>query len=125
MAIAYATLDHIVNHIDCFTFFVTHYPILAQLEHAYPGKVGNYHMAFFEEEKSVAATHNDGGDKEKGKEKEKEKENGHDTSMEIDEEEQLKGALPKYVLNSFFFFNKKERLIFFPLPLFFSPFFVV
>jgi DNA mismatch repair ATPase MutS len=31
VAIAYATLDHAVRNIKCFTIFVTHYPLLAQV----------------------------------------------------------------------------------------------
>lgn len=51
VAIAYATLDHTIRNIRCFTIFVTHYPLLAQLEEVYPSVVGNYHMAFMEHEK--------------------------------------------------------------------------
>jgi hypothetical protein len=91
VAIAYATLEYVVSHIGCFTLFVTHYPVLSQLEHVFPGAVGNYHMAFFEEEQPAAH----GNDK--GKEKEKEKEKGGGDGMDVDEEEQLRAApLPKY-----------------------------
>ena len=98
VAIAHATLEHIVNKIGCFTLFVTHYPLLAQLEKAYPGLVGNYHMAFFEEE---VTTNSDeyGYHKDKEKEKEKEKED-----EAVNEEDQLRGALPKYVYHHFYYY---------------------
>jgi len=51
VAIAYATLDHIIRNIKCFTIFVTHYPLLAQLEQVHPKTVGNHHMAFMEHER--------------------------------------------------------------------------
>jgi len=49
VAIAYATLKYIVEKINCFCLFVTHYPLLAQLENQYPKQIGNYHMGFIEE----------------------------------------------------------------------------
>ena len=30
------------------TLFVTHYPVLAQLESTFPGAVGNFHMSYVE-----------------------------------------------------------------------------
>ena len=30
----------------CLTLFVTHYPVLADLETQFPDAVGNYHMSF-------------------------------------------------------------------------------
>ncbi|XP_070542111.1 DNA mismatch repair protein Msh3-like isoform X2 [Ptychodera flava] len=46
MAIAYATLHYIVQELKCLTLFVTHYPMLAELEKTFPSSVGNYHMSF-------------------------------------------------------------------------------
>lgn len=36
----------------CLTLFVTHYPLLGELETKYPGAVGNFHMAYVEAEGS-------------------------------------------------------------------------
>eukprot|EP01132_Coremiostelium_polycephalum_P006113 gene6113-7618_t len=49
VSIAYATLKYITEKLKSFCLFVTHYPLLADLEHSYPGIVGNYHMGFIEE----------------------------------------------------------------------------
>ena len=38
--------------VKCMVLFVTHYPVLAKLEEAYPSSVGNFHMAYFEAEES-------------------------------------------------------------------------
>ncbi|KAJ6259854.1 hypothetical protein Dda_5496 [Drechslerella dactyloides] len=48
VAIAYSVLDYMVTTIKSMTLFVTHYPILAQMEKAYPGEVVNAHMRFEE-----------------------------------------------------------------------------
>jgi DNA mismatch repair protein MSH3 len=58
VAIAYATLKHIVLHIRCTTLFVTHYPILTSLERdddgaggssdSLRGLVRNGHMSYIE-----------------------------------------------------------------------------
>ncbi|KAK6357459.1 Mismatch repair protein msh3 [Orbilia javanica] len=48
VAIAYSVLDYMVSSIKAMTLFVTHYPILAQMEKAYPGEVVNAHMRFEE-----------------------------------------------------------------------------
>ncbi|XP_052792557.1 DNA mismatch repair protein Msh3-like [Mya arenaria] len=53
VAIAHATLHYFVKEVDCFTLFVTHYPILAELEDKFPGRVSNYHMSFFVHEEST------------------------------------------------------------------------
>ena len=34
------------------TLFVTHYPLLAELEQQFPAAVGNFHMAYVEAEES-------------------------------------------------------------------------
>ena len=48
VAIAYSVLDYMISSIKAMTLFVTHYPILAQMERAYPGEVVNAHMKFEE-----------------------------------------------------------------------------
>ncbi|XP_066274176.1 DNA mismatch repair protein Msh3-like isoform X1 [Branchiostoma lanceolatum] len=46
VAIAYATLQHLVTEVKCLTLFVTHFPPLGELEALYPESMCNYHMAF-------------------------------------------------------------------------------
>lgn len=48
VAIAYSVLDYMINSIKAMTLFVTHYPILAQMEKSYPEEVVNAHMRFEE-----------------------------------------------------------------------------
>ncbi len=38
--------------VKCMTLFVTHYPLLANLEQSYPQLVGNFHMAYMSTEDS-------------------------------------------------------------------------
>lgn len=45
-AIAYATLQHIVQATRCSTLFVTHYPLIGGLRSEFPAAVGNYFMDF-------------------------------------------------------------------------------
>jgi len=52
VAIAYATLWHLVAQIKCYTLFITHYPILATIEQSFPNIVTNCHMAYMEDEDS-------------------------------------------------------------------------
>ncbi|XP_055647580.1 DNA mismatch repair protein Msh3 isoform X3 [Falco peregrinus] len=54
IAIAYATLEHFIRDVESLTLFVTHYPSVCELEKVYPGKVGNYHMAFLVNEEESA-----------------------------------------------------------------------
>lgn len=50
MAIAGATLEHLVDNKNCKTLFITHYPIVAlSTQRKYPGKVSNLHMGFRED----------------------------------------------------------------------------
>ncbi|XP_050185671.1 DNA mismatch repair protein Msh3 isoform X2 [Myiozetetes cayanensis] len=53
IAIAYATLEHFIRDVESLTLFVTHYPSVCELEKLYPGKVGNYHMAFLVSEEET------------------------------------------------------------------------
>ncbi|GAM25446.1 hypothetical protein SAMD00019534_086210 [Acytostelium subglobosum LB1] len=55
VSLAYASLKYIVERLKCYCLFVTHYPLLAELETHYPNNVSNYHMRFMEEK-------TDGGD---------------------------------------------------------------
>lgn len=54
VAIAYATLHHVVSNIRCLSMFVTHYPSLAKLATVFPTRVGNYHMSFMEQDGNAA-----------------------------------------------------------------------
>lgn len=47
-SIAYATLEHLVNKIKCFTLFVTHYPALSQLTKIYPHFIQSHHISYIE-----------------------------------------------------------------------------
>lgn len=47
-AIAFATLKFLIEKVKSFTLFVTHYPLLTNLEKQYDKIVGNYHMGFKE-----------------------------------------------------------------------------
>ena len=38
------------HQVKSLTLFVTHYPVLAQIEDTFPGTVGNFHMAYVETE---------------------------------------------------------------------------
>lgn len=50
MAIASATLQHLVQHTQCKTLFITHYPQLAvDIERKFPDDIENVHMGFTEE----------------------------------------------------------------------------
>ncbi|MCO5591882.1 hypothetical protein L7F22_045875 [Adiantum nelumboides] len=49
VAIAYATLHHLVKNVRCLTLFVTHYPKIAELIHRFPGEVGAYHVSYLAE----------------------------------------------------------------------------
>jgi DNA mismatch repair protein MSH3 len=46
VAIASATLQYLVESLQCLTLFVTHYPELAALQQHCPGKIKAQHMAF-------------------------------------------------------------------------------
>jgi len=50
MAIANATLQHLVRNTQCKTLFITHYPLVAsELERSCPADVQNLHMGYREE----------------------------------------------------------------------------
>jgi DNA mismatch repair protein MSH3 len=39
--------------IKCITLFVTHYPVIVQLENEFPGHVANFHMGYLLESKEA------------------------------------------------------------------------
>ncbi|KAI9103843.1 DNA mismatch repair protein msh3 [Phlyctochytrium arcticum] len=47
-AIAFATLQYFLEDVGCKTLFVTHYPLLGQLERKFMGQLRNCHMGFYE-----------------------------------------------------------------------------
>ncbi|KAI3953539.1 hypothetical protein MKW92_005053 [Papaver armeniacum] len=46
VAIAYATLQHLLNEIKCMVLFVTHYPKIVEVKNEVPGAVGAYHVSY-------------------------------------------------------------------------------
>ncbi|XP_060066671.1 DNA mismatch repair protein Msh3-like [Ylistrum balloti] len=63
-AIAHATLDFFIQKVKCLCLFVTHYPVLSELEHQFVGIVQNFHMSFFlnDEEEAVGDAAQSGSD---------------------------------------------------------------
>jgi len=59
VSIAYATLRHIVENVQCFCLFVTHYVLLCELELEFPARIRNFHMAYLEHERSDTETDED------------------------------------------------------------------
>ena len=47
-AIAYATLKHLIENVQCYTLFVSHYPSVLELEGLHPSCVANFHVAFIQ-----------------------------------------------------------------------------
>ncbi|GAB2227698.1 hypothetical protein Droror1_Dr00009525 [Drosera rotundifolia] len=46
VAIAYATLHHLLEQKRCLVLFVTHYPKIADIQKEFPGAVGTYHVSY-------------------------------------------------------------------------------
>ncbi|KAL6127736.1 hypothetical protein ACLB2K_071099 [Fragaria x ananassa] len=46
VAIAYATLHHLLQQKRCMVLFVTHYPKIASIRTEFPGSVGAYHVSY-------------------------------------------------------------------------------
>ncbi|KAI3945727.1 hypothetical protein MKW98_023001 [Papaver atlanticum] len=46
VAIAYATLQHLLKEIKCMVLFVTHYPKIVEVKNEVPGAVGAYHVSY-------------------------------------------------------------------------------
>ena len=44
------TESTVLLQVKALTLFVTHYPLLAEMESTYPGTVGNFHMSYVEAE---------------------------------------------------------------------------
>jgi len=52
MAIAYATLHHVVTALQSCTLFVTHYPTLGELASTFATRINNVHMSYIENKTS-------------------------------------------------------------------------
>ncbi|PHU22980.1 DNA mismatch repair protein MSH3 [Capsicum chinense] len=46
VAIAYATLQYLLEHKKCMVLFVTHYPEIVSIKNEFPGSVGPYHVSY-------------------------------------------------------------------------------
>lgn len=46
VAIAYATLHHLLEHKRCMLLFVTHYPKIVDIRKEFPGSVGAYYVSY-------------------------------------------------------------------------------
>ncbi|KAK9814927.1 hypothetical protein WJX73_002195 [Symbiochloris irregularis] len=53
VAIAHATLQHLITSTRCLTLFVTHYPKVASLQEALPGMVSTFFMSYIQEDESL------------------------------------------------------------------------
>jgi len=49
VSIAYATLKYLVDKINPFCIFISHFPSLSVLERTFPKHISNYHMGFTED----------------------------------------------------------------------------
>ncbi|XP_058084309.1 DNA mismatch repair protein MSH3 isoform X5 [Magnolia sinica] len=52
VAIAYATLHHLINQKKCMVLFVTHYPKIMAIKDDFPGSVGAYHVSYLTPQKN-------------------------------------------------------------------------
>ncbi|KFK29055.1 hypothetical protein AALP_AA7G082800 [Arabis alpina] len=60
VAIAYATLEHLLAEKRCLVLFVTHYPEIAEISSSFPGFVGTYHVSYLTSQKdNVSSDHDD------------------------------------------------------------------
>ncbi|XP_015878076.3 DNA mismatch repair protein MSH3 [Ziziphus jujuba] len=55
VAIAYATLHHLIEKKRCMVLFVTHYPKIADITTQFPGSVGAYHVSYLTSHKDEDA----------------------------------------------------------------------
>ncbi|KAK9916549.1 hypothetical protein WJX75_003960 [Coccomyxa subellipsoidea] len=53
LAIAHATLQHLVTTTRCLTLFVTHYPKVASLQQDYPALVATFYMSYIQQDPDV------------------------------------------------------------------------
>ncbi|ESQ54750.1 hypothetical protein EUTSA_v10024274mg [Eutrema salsugineum] len=51
VAIAYATLQHLIAEKRCLVLFVTHYPEIAEISNRFPGSAGTYHVSYLTSQK--------------------------------------------------------------------------
>lgn len=56
VAIAYATLHHLIEQKRCIILFVTHYPRITAIRTEFPGSVGAYHVSYLISHKDVDTT---------------------------------------------------------------------
>lgn len=59
VAIAYATLQHLLSEKRCLVLFVTHYPEIAEISNEFPGSVGTYHVSYLTSQKDKSGFDND------------------------------------------------------------------
>ncbi|XP_010438867.1 PREDICTED: DNA mismatch repair protein MSH3 isoform X1 [Camelina sativa] len=60
VAIAYATLQHLLAEKRCLVLFVTHYPEIAEISNGLPGAVGTYHVSYLTSQKDkIGFDHDD------------------------------------------------------------------
>ncbi|KAJ8554450.1 hypothetical protein K7X08_025128 [Anisodus acutangulus] len=53
VAIAYATLQYLLEHKKCMVLFVTHYPEIVSIKNEFPGSVGPYHVSYLTSQRDV------------------------------------------------------------------------
>ncbi|CAN4085933.1 unnamed protein product [Withania somnifera] len=53
VAIAYATLQYLLEHKKCMVLFVTHYLEIVSIKNEFPGSVGPYHVSYLTSQKDV------------------------------------------------------------------------
>lgn len=61
VAIAYATLHHLLKQKNCLVLFVTHYPKIADIKTEFPGSVGTYHVSYLTSHKATDVTDSKSG----------------------------------------------------------------
>ncbi|CAL9226817.1 unnamed protein product [Arabidopsis halleri] len=59
VAIAYATLQHLLSEKRCLVLFVTHYPEIAEISNGFPGAVGTYHVSYLTSQKNKSGFDHD------------------------------------------------------------------
>lgn len=59
VAIAYATLQYLLEQKRCMILFVTHYPKIVDLKTQFPGSVGAYHVSYLTSTKESTKGNND------------------------------------------------------------------
>jgi len=56
VSLAYATLHYLVNNLNPFTIFITHYPSVGKIATIYPDRALNFHMGYHPDENSNSIT---------------------------------------------------------------------